>query len=134
MQISHAATGAAVGKFIPNPFLAFVAGILIHFIIDKIPHFWPESKKGKTIFVVLDYAVTYAVVIWLLIKGVGNLNIWMGVAGSLMVDNVIIGIPQIFRSKLGRWHTNRQPHQTKLISLFADAIVTSIGLLIVFYL
>ena len=133
MQISHAATGAAVGKFMPNPILAFLAGVLVHFVIDKIPHFWPPTKKGKMIQLWLDHGITYIVFALMLIFKIGTPEIQAGIAGSLAVDIVIIGIPWIFRGPVGKWHTNRQPHQTKLASLVTDALVTVIGILIVIY-
>lgn len=134
MQISHASTGAAVGKFIPNPILAFIAGILIHFVIDKIPHFWPETKKGQTILVVIDHTFTYIVFLLAIYFKIGTVNILAGVAGSLIVDIVIIAIPPIFNSKFGKWHTNRQPHRTNISSIYSDALVTALGLLILIYL
>ncbi len=41
----HAAAAVIIGKSIPNPFLAFLAGVLSHFILDIIPH--GDSQMGK---------------------------------------------------------------------------------------
>ena len=41
----HAAAATIIGKSIPNPFLAFLAGVLSHFILDLIPH--GDSRMGK---------------------------------------------------------------------------------------
>ena len=134
MQITHASTGAAVGKFIPNPILAFIAGIIVHFIIDKIPHFWPETSRGKTILVVVDHTFTYALFLAACFFKVGTTSMLYGAAGSLVVDIVIIGIPPIFKGKIGRWHTNRQPHILNPISMVTDVLVTLIGIFILIYL
>jgi hypothetical protein len=34
----HAAIGAAIGRFIPSPALAFAVGLLSHFAGDVVPH------------------------------------------------------------------------------------------------
>lgn len=132
MNITHASTGAAVGKFIPNPFLAFLAGILVHFAVDKIPHLWPKTKKGKTILVVLDHTVAYVVFLLACYFKWGTPSMLAGAAGSLLVDIVIIGIPPIFKGPIGKWHTNRQPHHSEPIWLLTDLLVTAIGLVVIF--
>lgn len=132
MQISHVATGAAVGKFMPNPILAFLAGILIHFIIDKIPHYWPATKKEKTIFVIADYSVAAIVLALFLYYGKDSGNMVYGIAGSVIVDIVIIGVPWIFKSPLGRWHTNRQPHSAQKSIVITDMIAIAVALVLVF--
>lgn len=45
---THAIVGAVFGKLIPNPFLAFFAGFLSHFLLDAIPHWhYPLRSKVK---------------------------------------------------------------------------------------
>ena len=44
----HAAAGAIVGTEIPNPWLAFAAGFILHFILDVIPH--GDHELGKRFF------------------------------------------------------------------------------------
>jgi hypothetical protein len=34
----HAAAGLALARVIPNPLVAFIAGLLSHFVLDFIPH------------------------------------------------------------------------------------------------
>jgi len=36
---AHLITGAVAGEYVDNPFLAVAAGIVMHFILDAIPHF-----------------------------------------------------------------------------------------------
>ncbi|HAZ16326.1 MAG: hypothetical protein A3H59_01050 [Candidatus Jacksonbacteria bacterium RIFCSPLOWO2_02_FULL_43_9] len=40
----HSVIGAGIGKFIPNPFIAFTIAVLLHFLCDAIPH--GDSKNG----------------------------------------------------------------------------------------
>ncbi len=37
--ITHALTGTAIGALAQNPILAFILGIVSHFILDSLPHF-----------------------------------------------------------------------------------------------
>lgn len=41
----HAVAATIIGKSIPNPLLAFLIGVLSHFILDIIPH--GDSQMGK---------------------------------------------------------------------------------------
>jgi hypothetical protein len=36
---AHLMAGAVAGEYVDNPYLAFVAGVILHFILDAIPHF-----------------------------------------------------------------------------------------------
>jgi len=45
----HLLTGAVAGEYIDNPYLAFAAGIILHFIVDAIPHF-DTTDEGKLTF------------------------------------------------------------------------------------
>jgi len=36
---AHLMAGAAAGEYINNPYLAFAAGFILHFILDAVPHF-----------------------------------------------------------------------------------------------
>lgn len=132
MQISHAATGAAVGKFAPNPLIAFLLGILIHFLIDKIPHYWPESKITQRNLLIADYIVTVFFI--LLLFGTHSLtkNMAWGMAGALMTDIVLVGIRPVFVSKVGVWHGKRQPHLEKPYTFWTDLAVIAASVALIF--
>ena len=55
----HAPAGALLGVLFGNPFLAFIFGLVSHFILDAIPHGdrevgeWLEKKKYKKYFAVV---------------------------------------------------------------------------------
>ncbi len=40
----HVLTGLVLGRYIDNPFLAFVAGVASHFVLDAMPH-WDGDKR-----------------------------------------------------------------------------------------
>jgi predicted membrane channel-forming protein YqfA (hemolysin III family) len=126
-------TGATVGKYIPNPILAFTAGILIHFLIDKIPHYWPVSdKKLKTILLVFDYTFTIIFITSLIVTDRWSAGVFMAVVGSLIIDIILVGLRTGRESKLGVWHNTRQKHLSKPFNFLTDLIVITIGMLIVF--
>lgn len=45
----HLITGAVAGEYIDNPYFAFAAGIILHFILDAIPHY-DTTDDGKYTF------------------------------------------------------------------------------------
>jgi len=45
LETSHVVVGMAIGKYVPNPLLAFVFSFLSHFILDFIPHWDGDFKK-----------------------------------------------------------------------------------------
>lgn len=132
MQTSHYSSGALVGKFIPNPALAFVAGVILHFVIDKVPHFWPKDNKAKLIFTAIDYfiAVVMIALVFLFFKGNITNMLW-GFAGSAIVDILLVGTP-LHKTKLGQWHTNRQPHHVGIGYLATDILMTLACLTLIF--
>lgn len=46
---AHLIAGAVAGEYVDNPFLAFAAGIILHFILDAIPHY-DTTDDGKYTF------------------------------------------------------------------------------------
>jgi hypothetical protein len=132
MQISHAATGAAVGKFAPNPLIAFLLGILIHFVIDKIPHWWPVSKDLQGKLLVADYALAILFIVTLYLTHHLTVNIAWGIAGSLIVDILLVGIKPILVSKAGVWHETRQPHLEQAYTFWTDIAVIFVSTAIIY--
>ena len=52
----HAAAGAIIGTEIINPYWAFVAGVVLHFIMDIIPH--GDHALGKKFFGLLNKKIS----------------------------------------------------------------------------
>ncbi|OGL71753.1 hypothetical protein A3C17_02970 [Candidatus Uhrbacteria bacterium RIFCSPHIGHO2_02_FULL_53_13] len=111
---THATIGALIGAATGNPFLAFGAGLLSHFLVDIIPHgdrelYENHKRKQKHrrayAFVTIDGIV--AVMVIALMTGFQpvqylNASIAMGVIGSILPD-LIIGIHEAFHIKWLRW-------------------------------
>ena len=132
MQTSHYTSGALVGKFMPNPILAFLAGIIIHLIIDKIPHWWPETKQEKSKATYIDYLISAVILFIFVYFSKGNLtNLLWGVGGSAIIDILLVGVPFLYKSKVGRWHTGRQIHSHNIKYLWRDVVVTAVFLVLV---
>jgi hypothetical protein len=123
-QLAHLASGALLGQQVSNPALAFGFGVGAHLLIDKIPHFWPASKKWKRIYTVVDYILAYSLLFWVILNYKTNsINMIFGALGSLAVDDILVGIPAVYKSKLGQWHTSRQPHKTDIAFIVTDIIM-----------
>jgi hypothetical protein len=126
MQISHFSSGALVGGLSPNPPVAFIAGVAAHFVIDKIPHYWPESTRGKWLFTIADYAIAISLFAAIFAtRGAGITNMVWGLLGSAAVDVLLVGVPFLRKSRLGQWHTNRQPHRAERWMLMSDALLSA---------
>jgi len=127
MQISHFSSGALVGRLSPNPAVAFAAGVVSHFVIDKIPHYWPASTKAKWIFTIIDYAVAIVMIGVLLVGSKADrTNMLWGFAGSASVDILLVGVPFLHKTRFGQWHTNRQPHRTEIAFLATDLLMAAV--------
>ena len=127
MQVSHFPSGALVGKLSPNPIVAIAAGVASHFVIDKIPHYWPATTRGKWVFTIIDYAIAIVMIALLFSLSDGSrVNMFWGFAGSAAVDVLLVGVPFFRKSAFGQWHTKRQPHRTALPSLLSDVALSTV--------
>ncbi len=130
-QLAHLASGALVGQQAQNPVLAFGLGIGAHLLIDKIPHYWPWPKTERHIFTLIDYLITIPVFYFSLkYYQTNQTNLIWGAVGSLTVDALLVGVPWLHYSKIGKWHHDRQPHHRKPIYLLTDAIVIILCILL----
>jgi len=96
LAASHLVAGGVVGSYIGNPFLAFLVGIIIHFLLDSVPHFDTieedkfDYKELSLIFI--DFLIGMAIIIWV-IKPDISLNssfVWGSIGGMTpdLFDNV----------------------------------------------
>jgi len=126
MQVSHWSSGALLGKLAPNPPAAVALGVASHFVLDKVPHYWPASAKAQWWFTAADYAGAIAMIGVLVAAGIaGRHAVLWGVAGSAAVDIVLVGVAPVRTSALGRWHSRRQPHRREPSWLWTDAVVSA---------
>ncbi|MEI6498643.1 MAG: hypothetical protein WCO23_01645 [bacterium] len=108
---AHMISGGVTGEIIGNPVIAFVVGIILHFVLDAIPHFdvLDEGRATKRQFI---FSVTETVVGLLFIFGFirpelswSSPFLW-GMAGSILPD-LITNVPFWWnftrnRSKIGK--------------------------------
>ncbi|MDD5693174.1 MAG: hypothetical protein WC437_02090 [Patescibacteria group bacterium] len=123
LATTHVLVGAGAGEVVHNPSLAFVVSIILHFLTDKIPHYWPKSQKQKNILVFVDWSIALLIIIFLLIMPTPNkTSVIAGAIASLLVDLLLVGVPALHKTKIGLWHTNRQPHRTEFYFLLTDLV------------
>lgn len=115
--VTHISVGAAVGKYIPNPFLALLAGIISHIVIDKVPHFWPHTPKFQRAMMVGESVVgVFLIVLLAVFSNVNRWSIVAGAVGGASVDFFLVVIPFLFVKKwinhpIRVWHEDRQIHK-----------------------
>lgn len=132
MSLIHAPAGALVGEFIPNPYVAFVAGVGLHLVMDKIPHLWPEDKVKQGAIIIADTVLTTVFLIGLYaFPETRNLSMIAGALGAVSVDFYFVLVMRT-KGKWAEWHTNRQPHKPRLYWIWTDVVmfIALVGLLI----
>jgi hypothetical protein len=128
LSLTHAAIGGAIGEQIPNPYLAFGVALVSHLILDKVPHFWSFQKNIKKIIIWSDVVFTTAFLIFLyFFHAINHASLFWGAVGGATIDFVLVLLLRE-KGKIAEWHTNRQPHQEKLVWLFSDLTLFIIGL------
>jgi hypothetical protein len=130
MATTHVLAGAGIGEIITNPYLSFVTAVITHFIIDKIPHFWPAKYKDQVLLNVFDWTVAAIIILLFLGYPIDNQSsILAGALGGVAVDIVLVGLPYFYNRKVGGWHTGRQLHQREPIFLVTDLLfIVPLGL------
>lgn len=98
----HACAGAIIGRFSPNPIVAFALGLISHFLLDIIPHgdlkVYDTYRSGKILrrmvaIIALDGIFSIYVAILVLIGNnrFGNeMNIAAGIFGSVLPDLLVM--------------------------------------------
>ncbi len=122
-QIVHGMAGVAIGSRLGNPILAFVLGIVSHFILDAIPHDsveardWENNGSDKFVKKVALEAMIdlWALLILLLVMQEGlkiylDYSMLAGLIGGVLPDYVW-GLTELFKIKnqallkFKTWHT-----------------------------
>ena len=94
--VIHAAAGASLGAQVQNPFLAFILGLISHYILDSIPHgdeklrqdFEDKHRVKCTFIVGLDFVLTIftIIVITFFDLPANPLSMASGIFGALLPD------------------------------------------------
>ncbi|MFA6963455.1 MAG: hypothetical protein WC227_01935 [Patescibacteria group bacterium] len=138
----HVISGGLLGESIGDPFLAFAAGIILHFILDAIPHFDNLLEDGEWtwkqwVFTSADLLLMTSLLIFLKPElSLSSPFLW-GAFGGLLPD-ILDNVPfwrKKFRStyfggKLRAFHQGIHPKGKQ--SVFWGAI-TQIAALTLFY-
>lgn len=134
LSATHSLVGASAGKYIPSPILAFFTGILLHFIFDKLPHFWPAQKKYEDMMLFLDTVLTVLIIsFFIFFPGLENrYGIVGGALGGSLVDFFLVLMPYTKKNKLAKWHSDRQTHLRNFRFILNDIVVMALGIVIIF--
>lgn len=133
LDITHTASGAAIGAKIDNVYLVIFLSIVLHFALDKIPHFWPKTTKSKAIVYVISYILTIIFLAYIFFIPIENkANIFVGAITGFTIDILLLITPFVKNTKVANWHSIRQTHISKPVYLFFDILVILISLLIIF--
>lgn len=106
---AHVIAGGVLGEEINSPVLAFLAGIILHFILDMVPHFDNVLEKGKwtwkqAIFTTFDLILTIALLVYLKPELSFFNPFWWGALGGIfpdLLDNVPFWNKYFRASKIG---------------------------------
>ena len=109
---THTAIGSVIGLYILNPILGFVVGLLLHFLVDMIPHGDGDmrseeerklDKKNTKVFLYGTLDVLVAFFLLIVLVNVRDpqfiLPFTMAIAGSVLPD-LLVGIHDATKSKL----------------------------------
>jgi len=123
LATTHVLVGAGTGEVVSNPYLAFVASVIVHFIIDKIPHFWPAKLRDQILLNAVEWTTAFVIFMLLLTSSIPNKSsVLAGALGGVIVDIVLAGLPYFYKRKIGTWHSGRQPHKTEPVYLVTDLL------------
>lgn len=111
---THATLGAVLAKVTGNPLLAFILGLVSHFIVDMIPHgdtgisdnfrIHKRRRKRAVAYVAVDAVI--AILFVLLIANNRDIQsvrtfTW-GIIGGVLPD-LLVGLYDLTKSPLLRW-------------------------------
>jgi hypothetical protein len=134
MTLSHSVVGASLGKFTPNPVIAFVVGSVAHIVMDKIPHLWPKKYEHQRVIQIVEWTLGPLLLVLIYYFGKGDpVNMISGALGGAVLDAVAVCIPPVNKGKFGRWHHERQVHSRDPRYIFIDLLVILFFSYVVFF-
>jgi len=111
---THATIGAVIGQATGNPLLAFVFGILSHFLIDMIPHgdsrlsdnfrvFHRKQKQAVAYTLVDAFIAILFILILANVKDISSIRTFSwGIIGGVLPD-FLVGIYELSKTPLLKW-------------------------------
>lgn len=110
LSTPHLLVGAAVGSVSPHPLIAFGAGFLSHFIMDKVPHWdWLPNTRKLLILAIGEFLVGAGLLFILTKNSQDPYLLWAGALGGVMPDvlvapNYLLGRTIKFLEPLRSFH------------------------------
>ena len=109
LAASHLVVGGVVGSYIGNPFIAFLVGIIIHFLLDAVPHFDTiEEEKidyREMSLILVDFLIGAALIIFVIKPdlSLGSPFLWGGIGGMTpdLFDNIPFWKVAFRKTKIG---------------------------------
>jgi len=138
---AHMIAGGVLGEAVQNPFVAFFLGIVLHFVLDAIPHFdnlLDDDEKWnykQVIFLILDFILLFVLYFYVLklplVSRILNTSFFFGAFGGIfpdILDNVPFWSDKFRNSAIGsRVHLFHDKIQLKkvnpVLGLLTQAIV-----------
>jgi len=131
LATTHVLVGAVAGRAVANPIASFSLAVILHFILDKIPHFWPDNKSIKIQGAILAIEWSIAILFILFLSDNPDFlySQFTGAIGGFLPD--VILLPTV-KTKIGKWHAIRQTHTQKIKDAIIEAVIilSSIAVLI----
>lgn len=95
---AHSIGGSLAGEVIGNPFLAFLLGIVLHYLLDAIPHYdttdGGKFTKRQLILILVDALFGFILLFIMLDKSCNVYAFWAGALGGIAPD-LIDNLPYI---------------------------------------
>jgi hypothetical protein len=88
---THAMVAGAVGKYLGNPVLAFLLGIVLHLVLDSIPHYdtTDDGKLTKRQLALVGFdIIVFILLVIFVVKPMFSLSnpFWWGAFGGVLPD------------------------------------------------
>lgn len=137
---AHLIAGGAAGELVGNPTTAFLTGIILHFILDAIPHYdtvdkIPQFSRRQIAFTSTEIIVGILILIFViklpLDRSILNNNFAWGALGGMipdLLDNVPFWQNKFMATKFGKkfHHFHHAIHQKQpgIVVGMATQIIT----------
>jgi len=130
MMIDHVLIGGASGLFIENSPVAFGLNTLVHLVLDKLPHYFPEKKPSQALTVAIDLTACAVALSFFWFGPVPKSAFW-GAMGGIWIDLLLVNSPLSMNTGLGKWHLTRQHHHTNYNFILTDLFIVLVTLLVI---
>ncbi|MBU0648328.1 hypothetical protein KJ855_04065 [Patescibacteria group bacterium] len=127
----HLMSGAAIASSTDNWLIIVFGSLILHFVLDIVPHWNPDPKKWPVwkyaASAVVDVALAVLIILWL----AGWKISWQMVVAMLVSElpDILALIGYVFKVKVlesyNKWHANIQVHSFNFFG-FASQVVALI--------